>query len=280
MKKIIICWSICLCALIVWAQPKEQAVSLTTQDGWQLAGVYLPAQPEHKTALLLHDIGKSHQAFALLIEKMTAQGEGYLALDLRGHGDSINKGSYRSFAKEGVDNEYNQMIRDVNAAVEFLKKKGVAEEEIMFIGAGMGGNVAAKASSLWPGIGGLALITPVVNFRDVLPVPALRVYKGPVFIAAAADDKKTFLEASVMRNVSFLSSGEGIVTFATAYDKKSHELVDTWVWPEIIQWIQTPQKPVLSPDPVEDSGADELYGSYEAIEASGTEEALVPSILQ
>ena len=188
------CLGVLACAFIVWAQPKEQVVSLTTQDGWQLEGVYLPAQPEHKTVLLLHDIGKNRQAFALLTEKMAAQGEGYLALDLRGHGGSVNKGVYRSFAKEGVDNEYNQMIRDVNAAVEFLKKKGVAEEEIMFIGSGLGGNVAAKASSFWPNIGGLALITPVVNFRDVLPVPALRVYKGPVFIAAAADDKKTFLE--------------------------------------------------------------------------------------
>lgn len=243
------------------AQVKGEAVSLQTQDGWTLSAVYSPAKEEQKTALLLHDIGKNRDAFAAFTVKLADKGIGYLALDLRGHGKSTQQGVYTSFAKEGVDNEYNKMTRDVNAAVEFLKEKGVPEEDIMLVGAGMGANVAAKAVSLWPSAGGVALLTPVTNFRDVLPIPALRVYKGNVFIAAAADDKKTFLEASVMRNVSFLSSGEDHVTFATAYDKKGHELLDAWAGAELLQWLQTPQKPPLSPDvtdlpPAEEAGPD------------------------
>ena len=203
---------------------------------------------------------------------------GYLAVDFRGHGESTNLGVYTSFAKEGVDNDYNKMVRDVNAAIEYLKEKGVTEEDIFLVGAGMGANIAAKAASLWPGVGGIALLTPVTNFRDVLPIAALRVYKGPVFIAAAADDKKTFLEASMLRNVAFLNSGEGNVTFATAYDKKGHELLDSWVMPELLQWLQNPQKPVVSPDILPEE--QEANADYVAIESSHTEEALVPSVLQ
>lgn len=277
MKKLILtvvfCWSVGL--LHAAAAP----VWLHTQDGWDLFAVYSPAQPEQKTVVLLHDIGQSNQAYSAFMEKLAVRGMGYLALDLRGHGQSNKRGNYTSFAKEGVDNEYNQMTRDVNAAIEFLENKSIAEHNIILIGAGMGANVAAKASTLWPDIGGLALLTPVTNFRDVLPIPALRVYKGLVFIAAAADDKKTFLEASILRNVAFLTSGEGKVTFATAYDKKGHELLNTWVAPELLQWLQTPQKPAILPDVVESEEITPAEG-YEKVEASSTEEALFPSVLQ
>lgn len=262
-------------ALPVWGQ--GTAVSLHTQDGWNIAAVYAPAAAEQKTVVLLHDIGKSHQTFQAFIDRLVSREIGYLALDLRGHGQSTQRGNYRSFAKEGLDNEYNKMTRDVNAAMEFLTAKGIAQKDIVLLGTGMGANVAAKASSLWPEVGGLALITPVTNFRDVLPVAALRVYKGLVFIAAAADDKKTFLEASVMRNVSFLSAGEGHVTFATAYDKKGHELLDAWVAAELIQWLLTPQRPEILPDVVEIQPEDDTH--YTTIEPSTTEEALVPSVL-
>jgi len=281
MKKLFI---LAVCLLIspgIWAQKgKEKALSIRTQDGWMIASVYLPAQPEKRTVLLLHDIGKDHKAFASLTEKISALGMGYLALDLRGHGGSIDNGVYTSFAKEGVDNDYNKMTRDVDAAMEYLKSQQVPAQEVLWVGVGMGANVAAKAVSLWPEVAGIALLTPVTNFRDVLPIPALRIYKGFVFIAAAADDKKTFLEASVMRNVSFLTNGEGNVTFATAYDKKGHELLEAWVTPELLQWLQMPQKPPVNPDFVEITEQEDLYGSYEVVGASDTEEALMPSVLQ
>lgn len=256
-----------------------RAVEFVTQDGWNIAAVYKPAKSEEKTVLLLHDVSKSHADFTTFADKIASKGLGYLALDLRGHGKSMNKGAYSSFAKEGVDNDYNKMVRDVNAAMEYLKSKGVAEEEVFLVGAGMGANVAAKAASFWPSVNGVALITPVTNFRDVLPIAALRVYKGHVFVAAAADDKKTFLEASVIRNVAFLSSGEGKVTFATAYDRKAHDLLDRWISAELLQWLQIPQKPDLKPDVVEPA-EDLAEEEYTPIAPSSTEEALIPSVLE
>ncbi|MBR3604074.1 MAG: alpha/beta fold hydrolase [Elusimicrobiaceae bacterium] len=281
MKKIGLWVMAALMAMPVFAQEemKGRPAGFQTQDGWAISALYQPAEENQKTLLLLHDVGKSYVDFATFSAKLTEKGFGYLALDLRGHGKSIGKGVYSSFAKEGVDNDYNKMTRDVNAAMDYLKGKGVPEEDVFLVGAGMGANVAAKSASLWPNVAGVALLTPVTNFRDVLPISALRVYKGNVFIASAADDKKNFLEASVMRNVSFLSSGEGKVTFATAYHLKGHEMLDKWVTEELIQWLQTPQKPQIRPDVIETS-EDSYEGDYEDIPASSTEEALFPSILQ
>ncbi len=264
---------------LVCAQVKGTAVSFSTPDGWNISAVYQPAEAGKKTAVLLHDIGKSKNEFTTFSGKLADNGFGYLALDLRGHGQSVNRGSYETFAKEGVDNDYNKMVRDVEAGVNFLQKKSIADEDIVLVGAGMGANVAAKAASMVPSIGAIALLTPVTNFRDVLSIPALRVYKGKVFIAAAADDKKTFLEASLLRNVAFLSSGEGQVVFATAYDQSGHDLLDRWVTPELIQWLLTPQRPEIKPDVVLEQTQPDPYSAYEPVAPSATEDALVPSVL-
>ncbi len=277
MKKFLLGSLLLLIGTFLPANAQERVVSLSTQDGWKLSARYLPGREGSKTVILLHDIGKTHSAFEAFTDKLAIRGIGYLVLDLRGHGASTSKGLYTSFAKEGVDNEYNQMSRDVSAAIEYLLNLGISEQNIFLIGVGMGANVAAKSVSLWPDIGGLALLTPVTNFRDVLPIPALRVYKGLVFIAAAADDKKTFLEASVMRNVAFLSSGEGRVTFATAYDKKGHELLDSWVAPELLQWLQTPQKPEVLPDVLPERNSEE--SGFVPPEFPIDEDTLIPSVL-
>ncbi|MBR3898981.1 MAG: alpha/beta fold hydrolase [Elusimicrobiaceae bacterium] len=281
-KKILLLLSLWVAAAGLFAQTQTDGkpVAFRTQDGWEINGIFLAPQAGQKTALLLHDIGKNQEAYAAFSAKLKEAGFGYLALDLRGHGKSVNKGDYKAFAKEGVDNDYNKMTRDVNAAMDYLKGRGVAEENVVFIGAGLGANVAAKSASLWPGIAGLAMLTPLTNLRDVLPIPALRVYKGYTFIACAADDKKAFLEASLMRNVAFLSAGEGMVTFATAYDKESHEMLDRWLSAELLQWLKTPQKPELNPDISQEETPDPYGESYENVAPSATEEALVPSVLE
>ncbi len=259
------------------ADSQEQSVTLSTQDGWELAALYLPAQEGKKTVLLLHDLGKNKEAFASFKKDLSQEGFGYLALDLRGHGQSIGQGEAYSFAKEGVDNEYNKMTRDVEAAVAFLDKNGVSAADIAVLGAGLGANVAAKSMSFSPDIGALALISPTTNNKDVLSIPAMRLYKGDILIAAGAADKKSFLEASVIRNVAFLTAGEGKVTFLTAYDLTSHEMLDKYLRPALIQWLKTPHKPEVLPDlpPV----ALEPETNLQAVAPSGTEEALVPSVL-
>lgn len=224
--------------------PKAQNITLSTQDGWSLAAVYQPAGDKDTTVVLLHDLGKKKEEFTSFEKALTKAGFGYLAVDLRGHGQSLGKGAYKTFAKEGTDNPFNQMVQDGQTAVSFLRSKGVAPEHIILLGTGLGANVAAKTAD----VEGIALISPGVNIRDVLAVPALRVYKGAVLIAASAGERKGFLEASILRNVAFLTAGEGNVTFLTAYDYVGHELLDKYLTQSVVQWITTPRKPESKPD--------------------------------
>lgn len=245
--------------LNVFAAPKEQSVTLQTKDGWSLAATYSPSKEKDTAVVLLHDLGKSSTHFASFKNALAKAGFTYLAVDLRGHGQSIGAGTYKTFAREGTDNPFNKMTQDAQATVEFLQTKGFTLDRIFLLGTGLGANVAAKTAGLLPDIGGIALISPNVNIRDVLSIPALKLYKGDVLIAASAGDRKGFLEASILRNVSFLSAGDGKVTFLTAYDFIGHELLDKYITQSVIQWLITPHKPEVLPEnslPDNSSAAD------------------------
>lgn len=242
------CGILLVSGLAAWAAPKEQPVTLQTKDGWALAANYMPADGQETAVVLLHDLGKSGIEFASFKKALTKAGFSYIAVDLRGHGQSTGSGTYKTFAKEGTDNPFNKMTYDAQAATEFLQTKGFALDQIFLLGTGLGANVAAKTAGLLPEIGGIALISPNVNTRDVLSIPALKLYKGDVLIAASAGDRKGFLEASILRNVAFLSTGDGKVTFLTAYDFVGHELLDKYLTQSVIQWLLTPHKPDVLPD--------------------------------
>jgi len=263
MKKLFLIFCLSLFVGKVWSAPtkkkevsKEKTVTLEVGD-WTLPALYLAPEKDEAgelkpVVLLVHDMGKSKESFDAFKEDLTAAGFGYFVFDLRGYGGSKNKKNAeltaKSFAKEGEENEFNQMTADVKEAFNFLKNRKTPAEKIFILGAGLGANLAAKSTQDITGIGGLALISPAANIRDVLSIAPLRKYDGDILIAAAAADKKAFLEASVIRNVAFLSSGAGKVTFLTAYDLTSHEMLDKYLRPLLIQWLRTPHLPDVAPD--------------------------------
>lgn len=263
MKKLFLIFCLCVLAAQAWSAPakkkdvsKEKTTTLEV-DGWVLPALYLAPEKDEKgelkpVVLLVHDMGKSKESFSAFKQDLTSEGFGYLSFDLRGYGQSKNKQNTeltaKSFAKEGEDNEFNQMSAEVKEAFTFLRNRKIPAEKIFILGAGLGANLTAKSTSDITGVGGIALISPAANIRDVLAIPPLRKYNGDILIAAAAADKKAFLEASVIRNVAFLSSGEGKVTFLTAYDLTSHEMLDKYMRPLLIQWLKNPHKPEVAPD--------------------------------
>ncbi len=226
-------------------------ITYTTDDGIKITGVFSPASEETEDPryiILLHDLGKNKSSYANFTDKLASKGIGFLAIDMRGHGESAGQGHYSRFAKTGANNQFNKMVQDVNGAVKFLKDKRIPAKNIFVAGAGLGANVAARSIIFNEDIGGIALLTPSTNNRDVLTISGIRVSKKPVFIAAAADVKKNFFEASVIRNTAYLTEGKGKITFVTAFDKEGTTMLDSYVSPALMQWILTPELPEVKPD--------------------------------
>lgn len=242
---------VCVLFAAATAAFAQDKVSFNTEDKWVISALYRPTE-NGKVVILLHDLGRRKEDFPTFSAKLADAGFGYLALDLRGHGSSTNIEVQKNFKKTGVDNEFNQMSRDVTAAIKYLNDKDIKTGNIYIVGAGLGANVAARALVFNPVLGGVALLTPSLKSRDVLTISGIRVYKNPVFIGVSSEDRKQFMEASFIRNAAYLSSGEGKVTFVTAYNLSGVDMLDRYLTPTLLQWLQTPQLPQVLPDSTDD----------------------------
>ncbi|MBQ4493264.1 MAG: alpha/beta hydrolase [Elusimicrobiaceae bacterium] len=244
MRKFIFLLVLTLLAPFTFAQSE---VSWKTADNWDIKGTFL-ASKNGKMVILLHDLARTREDYKNFTKRLENEEFGYLAFDLRGHGKSTNLGSYANFKKTGTDNEFNQMVRDVEGAITFLNSKGYQTEDIFIIGAGLGANVAAKAVGLNPQIAGLGLLTPGLKTRDVLSMGGIKMYKNPVMIAVGSIDRKPMMEANLLRNAAFLSSGQGKVLFLTAYEFAGTKMLDRYLTNNVITWLKHPALPEVLPD--------------------------------
>ena len=244
MKKFLLLLILAFAAPFAFAQSE---VNWKTEDNWLIKGTFLPAK-NGKVVILLHELARTREDYKNFMTRLENEEFGYLAFDLRGHGQSTNRGSYVDFKKNGTDNEFNQMVRDVEGAIEFLNKKGYKTENIFIIGAGLGANVAAKAVGLNSQIAGLGLLTPGLKTKDVLSMGGIKMYRNPVMIAVGSVDRKPMMEANLLRNAAFLSSGEGKVLFLTAYDLSGVKMLDKYLTGNVITWLKYPVLPPVLPD--------------------------------
>ena len=244
MRKLVLLSLFCLCFANIMAQSN---VTLSTNDGWAIAGTFYRGNSEN-CIILLPDLEKTRSEFSNFASKLQEEDFCYLSIDLRGHGYSTNKGSFEGFEKTGQKNEFNKSVEDVYSAIKYLKNKGFEEKNIYLLGTGLGANIAAKSLSNNQNIAGIAMLTPSLKQRDVITLGGIKDYKGPVFIGVSSEDRKHFMEASFIRNAAFLHSGHGKVTFVTAYNLKGTAMLNKYMWPELLQWLKTPALPEVKSD--------------------------------
>ena len=243
----------------------QNNVNLNTSDDWVIAATFYRGNSGN-CVILLPDLEKTRADFTALTERLKSEEFCYLALDLRGHGYSTNKGTFTDFEKTGQKNEFNKMTEDITAAMKYLKEKGIEEHNVYFLGAGLGANVAGKSLKKYPHIAGIAMLTPSLKQRDVVTLSGIKGYKGPIFIGVSSEDRKQFMEASFIRNAAFLHSGKGKVTFVTAYNLKGTAMLDKYLLPTFIQWLKTPVLPEIKSDfimPEEQEGQEDQENENE-----------------
>jgi len=92
-----------------------------------LVGTYAPpaVDPRSRRAavvILLHDAGQNRSSFDLLVPVLHHAGLAVLAIDLRGHGESIEPAALRlrTRAAERDPKLYREMVNDVQAAYRWL----------------------------------------------------------------------------------------------------------------------------------------------------------------
>ncbi|HAZ07560.1 MAG TPA: hypothetical protein DCZ01_03320 [Elusimicrobia bacterium] len=182
------------------------AVDLRAVDGWILRAVWQKAAEGRPTLILLHGTGQRKEDWRLFARVLAKAGCGYLAVDLRGHGESRTSPSgetlsYKKLRATKLVNDYADMTRDVEAAVDYLAAQGVPEEGVGVAGAEVGGSVGVKYAAVHPKTPFVIVLSPGLDWQEIPLVNAVRAFKGrgtPLLMVHSEKDKRSSKETPVL----------------------------------------------------------------------------------
>ncbi|MEK7388251.1 MAG: alpha/beta fold hydrolase [Elusimicrobiota bacterium] len=216
-------------AAAVAAAPAPASVSLRSADGWTLEATYRPARPGRPTLILAHGVGSARAEWSRLAERLALKGVGTLAVDLRGHGGSLNGPWGRAdFTSFDARSEWPRAEADVRAAASWLELRGVPRESIAFGGASIGANLAAAVAADASRAPFLLLLSPGTDYRGV----RLKARPGLDALAVASmQDAYAFSAVDELRRrglatVLTAPAGHGVQVFD---DPATLEAVVSWV---------------------------------------------------
>lgn len=212
-----------------------QNKTFMTSDGVEISGLYDPSN-EEKFVILLHMMPATKESWLPFMELLSQTGYGSLAIDLRGHGKSVNHGGldYKTFS----DKQHQKSLLDVEAAFEFLKDLGVEEEDIVVMGASIGANLAIQFLQQHPHVLGAIALSAGIDYRGVVtdvPIQDLE-EDQKILLLASSEDEYAFESAVELQELchgqtTFIKEkglGHGTDLFVN-----KPELMD-----EVIEWIE------------------------------------------
>ena len=161
----------------------SQRVTFRADDGTAIAAMwYEPADRPAPAVILVHMLGRSRRDWDELAPQLASAGIGALAIDLRGHGDSIQPVT-------GPTSDYSAMVQDLAAARRFLASRGdVLPSRIGILGASIGANLAVLHAAADPAIATLALLSPSLDYRGLRIEAAARKYGNRPMLLVSSDD--------------------------------------------------------------------------------------------
>lgn len=110
-------------------------IRITTKDNQVLTANYYANKESDKALLLIHEFTKNKDSWLDLI-KVIKKDFSFLAIDLRGHGNST--GSYNDFCEK----DFINIELDLLAAIDYLEKQKFSKKNISIIGSRIGANLA------------------------------------------------------------------------------------------------------------------------------------------
>jgi len=189
-----------------------QKVFLKTSDYIQIAANYFTVDKEKYEQPLgwivfIHMMPATKESWTDFASEFQNIGYESLAIDLRGHGESViverEKGKVESLNfSEFTDKEHQKSNFDIETAVDYLKTKGAKPEKIAFIGASIGANLALQYISKHSENKVAVLFSPGLDYRGIKTEQAVKKLQPDqkVFLIGSKDDDSNDIETQQIFN--------------------------------------------------------------------------------
>ena len=195
-----------------------ERIKFLTKDGVEIHGLYAGAESKNAPAvLLLHMMPAVKESWKKFQEKLRKAGFQSLAIDMRGHGESVWKNGERIDYKNFTDAEQQEKILDVEAAMRFLAERGVESESVAVAGASIGANLALQYQAEHSEIKAAVLLSSGVDYKGIKTEPlAMRVLpEQAVFLAGAKGDVRSRGPARQSPRLQALAGGASCADMAS-----------------------------------------------------------------
>lgn len=226
--------------LNVFAALKGKLVSFLTTDGQTLQAIYQKPSEGKPMVIFLHGLAAVKEEWGPLYDLLAQKGWGVLTYDARGHGESSKSkdangspNGYQYFGRPGPGSQWEMMINDVGAAIQFSRKDfGQSSHPIIVAGASLGANVALNFGSLSPSVKEVLLLSPGLVYAGIETEKAASQIKIPVLIVASPIDKYAFESSQKLKTlikkstlITDVQPGHGVQMF----EEKLLKRIATWL---------------------------------------------------
>lgn len=179
--------ALALIILIFMAGCTDNKEVLQTRDGVLLD--YKFFEGGWTGVILVHELNGDKSDWDKLTPALEREGISYLAIDLRGHGKSQK--DWTTF----TDQDFQDMVYDVEAAEKFMERNGVHVKTLL--GESVGANVIYEYA-VWKQPNSIILLSPGFDYKGLNITGDFGKYKGKTMVVAGTSDTYSKTTADVM----------------------------------------------------------------------------------
>ncbi len=205
-------------------------INYTTDDAIVISGTFYPGTGQDGV-ILIHMLGNDRTSWGKLPEALNNEGLAVLAIDLRGHGKSMQEtGEYTTFTALN----YQHMLYDIKGAKQFFRKKGLTGS-VSLVGASIGANLALTYAAEDTEIKNIVLLSPGENYRGILTMVPNEQYRGKMLLVSSENDISSYAATSTLSK-----RANGIHAFHS-YATAGHGtdmLKESDLIPTIVDWLK------------------------------------------
>jgi len=139
----------------LWGMEEMRVVEMTTADGVHLQAWYAPPASGEDTVIYFPGARGHLGLSGFRVRPFLERGEGVLMVGYRGYGSNEGRPSERG------------LYRDAEAAVAFVRRRGVETSDMLFYGYSLGTAVAIHTAADAGALAGLVLEAPLKSMADL-----------------------------------------------------------------------------------------------------------------
>lgn len=228
------------------SEPRSEII---TEDNVILIGKFMPPKnPEKLTFILLHGLASGKEEWYSFADRLSARGYGYLAVDMRGHGESNKTKSGKEvdikyFGAPGPGSQWDKMTEDVDCMVKYLnRKRNIKKNKVALAGASIGANIVLKYSARHKFIPLTILLSPGLNYVGLLSAPAMQEYDNrPVAIASSPKDEYAYASSARLLVIA-REAGANVVVFEGKKNQHGTQMFDGKFENKLLNWLDSVRK--------------------------------------